>query len=81
MDLKFLKLRPKIKIDGVNIAPEFGTLETKIYFELLSKYRMYNEKEKLIKLLVDSENGKNGLIKNQNYLILEKQLSLVIICI
>ena len=74
MDLKFLKLRPKIKIDGVNIAPEFGTLETKIYFELLSKYRMYNEKEKLIKLLVDSGKWKKWTNKKSKLSNLRKAI-------
>lgn len=55
LSYSFLKLRPDLKIDGVNIAPELGTYETKIIFKLLKKAKMKNLYIDLVNLLVNSK--------------------------
>ena len=55
LNYNFLKLRPSLKIDGVNIAPELGTYETKIIFKLLKKKKLKNLYSDLVNLLVNSK--------------------------
>ena len=60
----FLKLRPKLNIDGVNIAPEFGTLETKTIMNLQNKVKLKNDQKELIKFLVKSKKWNKWTNKN-----------------
>lgn len=74
MDYKFLKLRPKLKIDGVNIAPEFGTYETKIIFDLLVKKNLLNEKKELERLFLNSKKWKKWTKKNSKISKIKKAI-------
>ena len=44
LNLNFIKLRPKLNIDAINIAPQFGTLETKCIIKYLDFMKMKKEK-------------------------------------
>lgn len=44
LNLNFIKLRPKLNIDAINIAPQFGTFETKFIIKYLDLMKMKKEK-------------------------------------
>ena len=55
-----LRWHPKLGIHSVNIAPEFGVIETKALLSILEKYNLKDLFNEFINESFNSKNGKNG---------------------
>ncbi len=69
-----LKIHPKLGIHASNVAPEFGTTETKALLNILEKNNLTNEKEKFIELCFNSEKWKKWMLPKTQSGKLEKAI-------
>lgn len=58
---KYASLYPKLGINGANIAPEFGVVETKTYLEIFDNFNLGKEKEEFLKIAYESYKWKKWL--------------------
>lgn len=61
---KSASLYPELGINGANIAPEFGVIETITYIEIFDQYNLKAEKDVFLKIAYDSKKWKKWLKPN-----------------
>ncbi len=67
-----LRWHPFLGIQAVNVAPEFGTTETKAILKLMKQNRNYDLFDEFSKICINSKKWKKWLINNSNATELEK---------
>jgi hypothetical protein len=70
----YASLYPELGINGANIAPEFGVIETKTYIEILDEYNLNTEKEDFLKIAYESKKWEKWLKPNSLVSDYEKSL-------
>ena len=71
---KFATLYPELGINGANIAPEFGVIETTTYIEIFDEYNLKSEKDMFLKIAYDSKKWEKWLKPNSSISDYEKAL-------
>lgn len=71
---KYATLYPEIGINGANIAPEFGVIETRTYIEIFDEYDLKSEKDIFLKIAYDSKKWEKWLKPNSSISDYEKAL-------
>jgi len=71
---KYATLYPELGINGANIAPEFGVIETTTYIEIFDEYNLKSEKDMFLKIAYDSKKWKKWLKPNSSISDYEKAL-------
>ena len=57
----------KIGVHAINIAPEFGFIETKFILNKLDEYSLYTERKNLIEYLVRSNKWRRWVFEDKKY--------------
>lgn len=71
---KYATLYPELGINGANIAPEFGVIETTTYLEIFNEYNLNSEKDTFLKIAYDSKKWEKWLKPNSSISDYEKAL-------
>jgi hypothetical protein len=71
---EYATLYPEIGINGANIAPEFGVIETRTYIEIFDEYDLKSEKDIFLKIAYDSKKWEKWLKPNSSISDYEKAL-------
>ncbi len=61
-----LKWHPRLSIHAANVAPEFGTTETKTLINLFNKFKMKKQRDDFLEISYKSNKWKKWIIKNSN---------------
>lgn len=69
-----LTYHPKLGIHAVNIAPEFGVIETKSIIKLLTENNLYKLRDRFLELSYKSNKWKKWMIKNSKATDYEKSI-------
>jgi hypothetical protein len=69
-----IKLHKKIGVHGMNIAPEFGVVETIAFLKILDDNKLDQYKKQFISLAYDSKKWKKWMIKNSDTKKLDKAI-------
>ena len=69
-----IKLHKKIGVSGINIAPEFGVLETISFLKILDEYKLIKFKKEFISLSYSSKKWKKWLIPHLDITKFEKAI-------
>ena len=67
-----MKWHPFLGIQAVNVAPEFGTTETKTILNLMKNNRLYNLYDDFSNLCLKSKKWEKWLVKDSSATDLEK---------
>jgi hypothetical protein len=76
-DYKTLSMHPHMGIHSANVAPEFGTEETRIFLNSLLQARMFHEYEEFIELCFKSGKWKKWMISDNSALYDYRQLAII----
>jgi len=71
---KYATLYPELGINGANIAPEFGVIETTTYIKIFDEYNLKSEKDIFLKIAYDSKKWEKWLKPNTSISDYEKAL-------
>ena len=69
-----IKLHKKIGVHGLNIAPEFGVVETISFLKILDDNKLIQYKKQFVSLAYDSKKWKKWMIKNSDTKKLDKAI-------
>ena len=69
-----IKIHKKIGVHGINLAPEFGVLETTTFLNILDENKLDKFKKQFISLSYSSKKWKKWMIRNSNATKLDKAI-------
>ena len=69
-----LRHHPKIGIHAINVAPEFGVIETQAMLSWLTKNNMVEFKERFLEIAYESNKWKKWMIPNSNSTKIDKAI-------
>ena len=69
-----LQSHPKLGIHAVNIAPEFGVIETKSIIEILEKNNLLKLRDRFLELSYKSKKWDKWMVKHLLHLTMKNQL-------
>jgi len=69
-----LQSHPKLGIHAVNIAPEFGVIESKSIVEILSENNLLNLRDKFLEISFQSKKWSKWMVKNSKASNYEKSI-------